>query len=147
MKSEWKDYLTSIGLRPVLLSRAETIIDFYSGILEIDPEYLFVSEYQGNDGSRQYESLWLCSSRFFCEAKNFTAEYDCDYVPYDGNFAQWSVLYKDFDWRDATEESRLTLDFLLNNDVYGKLQATGFNCNQLVKFLDLYIKPFVRDSR
>ena len=147
MDSHWKRYLKDIGLGKDLRARVESIIGFYIGVVEIEPDFLFVSEYRNRNQPREYESIWLCSDQFLCEAKNFTEMLCCDYVPFDATIKRWAVRYQDFDWESATDESRMALEFDFDNDVYGRLLASGRNCDKLAEFLNRYIKPRIRNSQ
>lgn len=140
MKSEWRDYLVSLGFADPLLERAEEVVHFFTDIVRIKPTRLFVSEYRDNDGP-VFNSLWLFSEDLICEAKDFFQQDRFDCIPLRNSMTGWEIVARNFDWISANESSRVTLTITFKHEVYGILQASGQNCLALVELLRSYIVP------
>jgi hypothetical protein len=63
------DYLTAMGFTESLFERVETIIQSLENICVDEIKDIHVSDFITDDGSRDYDSLWLFSDNFAMEAK------------------------------------------------------------------------------
>ena len=140
MRTEWSDYLRSLGFADPLMKRAETVVRFYTEIVQVNPSFLFVSEYRDQE-RRVFDSIWLCNEKLICEAKEFiqTDQFDC--VPLRNNIVRWETVSTNFDWVSANDGARFTLDIVFENNISGNFQASGDNCLRLVELLKEYITP------
>ena len=147
MKTEFKDYLSEIGISGAILDRVEEILKFYNEYLKFQIDEIFVCEYIDADGSRVFESLWFFNSDYCFEAKNFiiSENYDVDF--YKKQINSFNILKKDFNILEnvSNENSRLNLTFSFSPRRVGILKASKNNCKQIVKIIENFIKPNLKE--
>ncbi len=144
MKNEWKTYLESIGIQEPFLERAKEVIDFYQ---QIDPdqiEDIFVTEYFDKDGDRQYESLWLFSKTSVMEAKQFLTVDNFDWSPMENEVRYWCIKKEEYNFLEASNKSRMTLEFRISRPVGGIIKASQENCDYLKVLFLKYLIPNVK---
>lgn len=145
MKNKWQAYLETIGIQHMFLERVDDVLSFYQQVYPDQIEDIFVTEYFDKEGNRQYESMWLFSKHFAMEAKQFLVEDDFDSAPLQHQVKYWSIEKTDFDFRDATEKSRMLLNFHLLSGVAGALKASRENCNFLRDIFRKHVLPNALD--
>jgi len=142
MKAEWSKYLKSIGIKGPFLKRVEEVLDFYQQVYPNQIQDIFVTEYLGNDGNREYESLWLFSETFAMEAKQFLKEKDdYDSVSLRQQVEYWTIKKTEYDFHKASTKSRMMLKFELLSGVGGTLKASQGNCDYLKAIFSKHIIP------
>ena len=141
MKTEWLNYLESVGLEGIFLSRVEEVLNFYEQVYPDQIEDIFISEYVDNDRNRHYEGMWLFTENSFMEAEGFLNEHDFDSSPLKGEVSYWNIRKTEYNFRQATAESRMALDFSARTRVRGKLKSSGENCDKLKEIFLKYIIP------
>ncbi len=143
MKPEFIDYLESIGIKSgILLDRIESIHRFYVEMCPDEIAGIFVTDYIDSDGKREYEDLWFFSGRYVMEAKGFAAGRDeFVIVPIKGRVAHFRIKKRDYDFKVATDKSRLHLIFRLDNKAIADLKASKENCDALRDTILKRIKP------
>jgi len=102
-------------------------------------EEVFLSDYIKDDGTREYESVWFFSKGYCMEAHNFITENSIDIVPIRTNRLQ--VDLKDYDFKKATEKSRLRVLIQLGEALQGEIKAAKENCDVLRDITIRYFKP------
>jgi hypothetical protein len=142
---EFVAYLASVGIVDALRQRVESIYDFYRQICPEEVSGLFVTEYIKEDGTREYESLWFFSAGFVMEAKGFVTNDDFDMASLRGRVVHWQIQKSEYDFRNATERSRLHLEFALGDGVGGTLRSSKENCDRLRDVLRRYIVANMSD--
>ena len=146
MREEFIEYLKSIGLAEALCERIETIYEFYnSGICPDEITGIFVTDYITGDGTREYENLWFFSEKYAMEAKQFIKEDDFDITPIKNRIQYWRIKKQDYDFKKATEKSRLYLIFALDTGVRGEFKASKENCDYLIDIILKYVLPNLKD--
>jgi hypothetical protein len=144
MKAEFVAYLDSLEATDQVLTRVETILNFYKDLCPEDILDIFISEYIKKDGNREYQSLWLFSKRFMMEAKNFLIQDDFDIAPIN-NFVTYGDIQKnEYDFNTTSEGSRLFFKFSITDVVNGELKASKGNCNFLKAIILKYFMPNMR---
>ena len=144
MKSEWKEYLESVGFQDPLLQRAESAFRFYSDFTCLAIDLIFVSEYRDQE-KRIYESLWVFSENCAGETHLREKQEDFDLIRLQSNISRWIVQKTEFEFGDeATDASRLTASFATPSGVQGTLKASGTNCLRLAEVLQRFIIPGLR---
>ena len=102
----------------------------------------FVSETVGDDGTRQFESLWLFNRTSVMEAalrEDESAELDG--VRLDRALTRWAVKVRSFDLETWQPETRMSVDLWFSDEILGQLSASGANCLRLVTLLREYVVP------
>jgi len=144
MKAKYETYLKKIDLSSeTVKNNVELIIDYASKLCNDKIIDIFVNDYYEADGSRAYGSLWLISERYICEARNFrnTGEYDIDVAAIKDGITYFRTSIKDYDFKNAIKESRLTIECASESGTFFQLKASCENCNKLREVIDKYLKP------
>jgi len=144
MKSKFKAYLKEIDLSSeIIKNNVELIIGYANRLCKEEIIDIFVDDYYEADGSRGYGSLWLMSEQYICEARNFrnTVEHDIDVTSIKDAVIYFRVHIKDYDFENATKESRFMIECANETGTLFQLKASHENCNRLVEIVDNYIKP------
>lgn len=147
MNMDFKIYLESIGIGELFTKRVEDIYLFYSEILKkMNDEIrdIFITEYIKQDGSRQYDSLWFFSDKYFMEAKMFSSKDDFDFMPYACSLTYLRIEKQDYDFKKATEQSRLIVEYEIPYNKEGVLKASKGNCDKL---REITIKYFIPNTK
>lgn len=147
MKTEFKSYLNEIGISGAILERVEEIFKFYNEYLKFEIDEIFVCDYIDADGSRIYESLWFFSNKYCFEAKNFIISDNFDSDFYGKEVYTFNISKKDFNILEniSNDNSRLNLSFSFNPRRVGTLKASKSNCKQVVKIIENFIKPNLKE--
>lgn len=143
MQQKFTDYLESIGIKAgLLLDRIESIHEFYVEMCPDEIVDIFVTEYIDSDGKREYENLWFFSGRYVMEAKEFTTGRD-EFViaPIKDRVAHFRIKKLNYDFKAATDKSRLRLIFRLDNKVIANLKASKENCDALRDIILKHVMP------
>jgi len=145
MKEEFIRYLKSIGMTEPLHERIEEIYQFCTERCPDEIRDIFVTDYIKGDGSREYENLWFFSPKYCMEAKLFITKDDFDIVAIRNRVIRWAILKENYDFKKATEKSRLQLRFHLDTQVFGVLKASKENCDYLKEILVKYIAANLKE--
>ena len=141
MKEEFITYLESIGITKTLHKKIETIHEFYREICPDEITGIFVTDYIKEDGAREYENLWFFSEKYCMEAKLFITKDDFDITPIHKMVNYWKIQKQDYDFKKATEKSRLLLRLDLATDILGEFKAAKENCDYLRDIILKYVVP------
>ncbi len=137
-------YFDIIGLTNLFRDRANEVIDFYQNLYPNQLKTVFISEYIDSDGNRNFKNLWLLTNKHICEAKNFLKEDDFDSVTIKNSVKGWLLKKKNYDFKIATQKSRMTLNCFLSyaeSHFSCSMKASGENCGFLRDLLKEYIIP------
>ena len=143
MKKEFIDYLESIGIKEgVLLDRIKSIYEFYKDMCPDEIKDIFVTDYIDSEGKREYENLWFFSDRYVMEAKGFAVGKDnVDITPIKGRVEHCAIQKQGYDFKEATDESRLHLLFKLDTGAIADFKASKKNCDALRDIILKHVKP------
>lgn len=145
MREEFTKYLESIGITKALCERIETIYKFYQERCPDEITGIFITDYMKEDGSREYENLWFFSEKFVMEAKQFITKDDFDLTPIKKRVFYWRIQKQDYDFKKATEKSRLHLQFDYDIAIQGDFKATKENCDYLREIFHKYVAPNLKE--
>jgi hypothetical protein len=145
MKEEFIKYLESIGIANALRERIDTIYKFYQEIYPDEITDIFITDYIKEDGTREYENLWFFSEKHCMEAKRFITKDDFDIVPIKKRVNYWTIQKQNYDFKKATEKSRLYLKFDLDAGINCDFKAAKENCDYLRKIILKYIVPNLKE--
>jgi hypothetical protein len=144
MKTEFSEYFKSIGITEPVLTRIETIMEYSSQVCPNDEVMdVFVSEYVEQDGTRKYEDL-----RLFCKKRHFVAS---DFINKDEFYVTDPLAKiigikfeaKDFDFKKATDKSRLRIRRFYSYESLSEFKASMQNCDHLMRIYEKYILPYL----
>jgi hypothetical protein len=144
MKEEFVLYLESIGITNTLRDRIEAVHEFYQEICPDDITGIFITDYI-KKGEREYDCLWFFSEKYCMEAKQFILKDDFDITPLHKHVYYWRIQKQDYDFKEATEASRLHLVFHLDTGITGELKASGENCDYLRDITLEYVAPNLKE--
>ena len=142
MKQDFIEYFKLLGIQQPYIER---IKELYRVAKEISPaqiEDVFVSEYL-EDGVRRYENVWFFTSDSYyaLEAHDFIWNDHVDIAPITGRVKNLIIRKQDYDFKSATEESRLNIDFATDFGIRGAMKACKENCDHLKHIVLTYLKP------
>ena len=147
MKEEFVEYLKSIGVTEPLYERIKTVLEFYRKICPDEITSIFITDYIKDDGSREYEYLCFFSEKFFMDAKQFITKDDFSITPIKERLYHLTVLKEDYDFENATEKSRLNIEFYVDigTGVVVTLKASKENCGYLKDILLKHVVPNLKE--
>ena len=138
---KFAEYLESTGMTKTALARAEEVISFYVDNCPEKIERVFITDYVTEEGSREFESLWLFSPSLLMEASNFLSQDDFDFASVDTGITRLVTRKENYDFRQADGKSRLNVEFSLGTQISGQLKASGRNCDYLRDVLKQILLP------
>lgn len=134
-------YLKEVDIKTrALLKRIEFIYNLYGDMCPDDIEDIFVTDYIKADGTREYENLWFFSKNYCLEAKKFLTQLNLDITPIKNRITYWTVTAQEFDFKKASANSRLNLDFKTVQEIYGVFKSAKENCVYLQAIINKYVK-------
>jgi len=137
---KFDEYLNRMGITTdILKDRVKLAYNVASQMCPEEIEEVFVSDYIKDDGTREYESVWFFSKGYCMEAHNFITENSIDIVHI--KIKHIRVELKDYDFKKATEKSRLRVVILLGETIEGEFKAAKENCDVLRDITIKYFKP------
>lgn len=137
---KFDEYLNRMGITTdILKDRVKLAYSVASQMCPEEIEEVFVSDYIEDDGTREYESVWFFSKGYCIEAHNFITENSIDIVRI--KTKHLVVELKDYDFKKATEKSRLRVLILLGEAIQGEIKAAKENCDVLRDITIKYFKP------
>jgi len=145
MKEEFKKYLEDVDIIGAIGEKVERIYDFYREICPDEITGIFITDYIKEDGERVYEHLWFFSEKYCMEAKQFITTDDFDITPIKNQIIYWVLKKQDYDFKKATEKSRLYLKFKMETRIDGELKASKGNCDYLRDIILEYIKSNLKE--
>lgn len=143
MKQEFESYLNSIELSSeTIIKNVERLYQYASKLCPEEIKDMFVSDFIKENGSREYENLWFFSQNYMMEARNFRndREYDIDIAKYSEWISYYRTQLKDYDLVSASSESRMSLQFINNDNTTFMLKASRGNCDKLISVIENYVK-------
>lgn len=142
MIDKFKPYLETIGIyTPRLLALIDSIYRILSEMCPEEIQDIFVSEFIKDDQTREYQNLWFFSPSYVMEAKQFINTHDLDIAHILKGITYYRIRAKDYDFKVATEKSRLNLEFLTVNNITCDFKAGKENCDSLRQIILKYVKP------
>ena len=145
MREEFIKYLESIGITKTLHKRIETIYEFYQEIGKDEITSIFITDNMNEDGSREYENLWFFSEKYCMEAKQFITKDDFDIAPIKKRIYYCNIRKQNYDFKKATEKSRIYLIFRFDTGMGGEFKAAKENCDYLRKIIHKYVVPNLKE--
>ena len=131
MKEAFVQYLREISLTIPLIDRIDHVISSYAIFCPEVITQIFVSEFIKEDGTREYESLWLFSETFIMEAKRFVNQDNFDITPLKNRLNYIQIEKRDYEFTETTESSRLSIHFSSRDGISGDIKGSKVNCRYL----------------
>ncbi|MCK5827177.1 hypothetical protein KAH43_01530 [Candidatus Bipolaricaulota bacterium] len=144
MKAEFREYLVSIGITTEsLLSRIEALHNRAVALAGNEFDWMFMDEYRDEEGVRHYDTLKLLSKDSLSVAVARVVEEPTFNLAFTGPLARVAIRAKDFDFNEATEQSRLAIHGTHSEDFDATIEykASGKNCETLYALFVEYLRP------
>jgi hypothetical protein len=137
------DYLQSLNVSQPIFQRVHNVYDFFREMLpeDVDLVELFVTQYITEEGAREYENLWFFSDEYLMEAKDFLTVDEFDTIALNSNVRRWEIRGQDYNYRRATDKSRIFLHITFSDQIGADLRASQKNCDYLMAILKKYFVP------
>lgn len=146
MKGEFVKYFKSIGIMTQpLLNRIEQIYEFCSEICPDEIVDVFVDDYIKEDGTREYEDITFFSNKYLISVLQFLTKDESHLTPIKKKMLNCTIHKKDYDFKKATEKSRLYLNFNVDSGSVGKYKASKENCDYLKQIIFKHVIPNLKD--
>ena len=127
---------------PGAVARRVATLRAYYRALGIENTETFLSESLNAEGIRSYESLWLISrDAIFEAALAEDTDDEIDGVRMRAGLIRWVAKSRNYDFVEATADSRLQITLWFADELYGELKATGANCDRLRALVTRYVVP------
>lgn len=144
MEEKMKTYLEDIGIGKSIKKRVWEIYKFYEDICPEEVTQIFVTEYISEEGEKIYENLSFFSDSYGMEAKDFINKDDFDMVLLE-EMTYWNIKKNDYNFKTATEASRLYIELVLSSNTYYEFKASKNNCDYLKKlFIEFLLPKFLK---
>lgn len=143
MKEQFKCYLETIGASQKLIERAELLLEEAQSLYSIEMNDIIVCSYI-REQQEEFTSLWFITTDKLIECKNFLTETDIDLARYANNIKYFNLISKDYKVNEvASNASNVRVSLVLNDGLTSEFQASGKNCEYLVRFAQKYLIPHV----
>jgi hypothetical protein len=147
MKEEFDRYLKEIGIKEFFYERSVGVFNLFSNLIDEDIKDIFVSEFVDGEGKRIYSDMLLFTRCKIIEARQFLRANDYFFnclqnYPLSG----FDVQTTEYDFKTATEKSRLTMRATFGAALEISAQASGRNCDYLGGILRKYFFPSTGSS-
>lgn len=146
MTKDFSDYITSIGITTkALYERIADIYEFFNEIYSEEITGIFIDEYIKSDGAREYEAITFFSKRFSMSARSFISEDDFSVALIQKRIDYYSIRKENYDFKQATEESKCNIEAFLEGGATLKLKASKKNCDHLKEVFLEYVIPNLKE--
>ena len=145
MKEKFIKYLDCISMANAFRNKIETIYKLCKELCAEEITDIFITDYIKEDGSREYENLWFFSEKHCMEAKQFRTIDDFDIIPIKKRVTYWNIQKNNYDFKNATEKSRLFLRVNFEFGMGGDFKAAKENCDYLKKIILKYIMKNMKE--
>ncbi len=140
MKQGFMDYFKSLGMRRPYLDRTEELYRVADQISPAGIGDVFVSEYM-DDGVRTPQSVWFFTTDLgYAIEAHFIDNDQIDIFTIKGRVKNIVVRKKDYDFKSATEKSRLNVRLKTDLDIEREMKASKENCDRLWHIVLTHLK-------
>jgi hypothetical protein len=143
MKAEFLKYFREIGIREPILDRIQTLSDHIKTLIpDADFPDVVVNEIVDKSGNRIYQTLRFVSEDLGVTVINFVDKPEIT-INRPRNLPSVVFEAKDFDFKKANENSRVTIlaSYPFSNEKYVYLRGSGVNCDHIMYIYRKYIFP------
>lgn len=141
MKDEFTNYMKYIGLSPALTARVHSLYDCWRMLCPEEIEWMFINDFVDPQGARVFESLLFFSSHYVMEAKEFSSKDNFDMARLELPLILFSVQIHEYDFKHATDKSRIYFRASLTPSSFATLRASHENCDCLWQLIVHYFAP------
>ena len=115
------------------MDRVKELYELAVAVMNEEPIDAIIEDYINQDGTRVYSHLTFFSEHYFTGIANFLTEDTIFLHNLSRRIESMYISKRDYDFKQATEKSRLTLNFNYdsNNEMSGNFTASKENCDHL----------------
>jgi hypothetical protein len=136
-----EEYLAELSLTKTLRDRIATILEWYRALLPEPVARVFVSETVDQEGQHLFESAWVFTESFVCEADDFLHSNSFDAASTSLGITHWRFKFEEYEPGEATSTSRANLSFEFTSGISARLKASGANCEHLYALMKEFVLP------
>jgi hypothetical protein len=146
MKTEFQEYLTALQVSSVVLKRVDKLIELLHEIIPFEFSAIFLSDFITQDGTMQFDTLYLFSDKFILQARNFLQMDNFEIGALKECISTIEIQEQDYDFITTSEKSRLTIlaNLAVGPRMY-QFKGSRENCRYLKNIYDSYIQPNLGD--
>lgn len=146
MNEEFQLYLNNLKATSVVITRVENLIEILHEIVPINFTGIFLNDFITQDGTMQFDTLYLFTDVEILQARNFLQTDNFELGGYKKAVSSFEIQEQDYDFKMTSEKSRLTilLNLASGTRIY-QFKASRENCKYLKRILDLYLRPNIID--
>ena len=143
MKTEFTEYLQSLGFTDILLPRCNELFRMLSDIADEEILDIFVSEYFEEDGSRYYEDFRVFTKTYCLVGVNFLHEERLAIWKYENRYENINLRSTNYNFKEATALSNLAIHCTRESlqEASLILKSSRENCDHLYYIFKKYLKP------
>lgn len=143
--ADFSDYFTSLGIAKPIFDRIGILYDRALVLVpNFDLEQVMVNDYIESDGTRRYSDLRLYGKEYTFVMPDFVNS-DTILVNFNvRDLLSIRVESTDYDFKKATEKSRLHATTLYEFGGKGDLIAAKENCDHLIQVIEKVYKPMMK---
>lgn len=135
-------YLENVGLRSPLVERGVDIVDKWESLYGARPIDIVVDDERDESNARVYKDLWGLYPDFVVEQYTWTAgNFRGDVVSLESGIVRFEYTVRDYNFVEATDASRMTLEVDFQARVAGTVNVSGANCDHLLRLYREYFVP------
>jgi hypothetical protein len=144
MKEIFVTYLESIGMQGPRIRFVSENYEFIESqfvpLLKEEIADIFIEDTVSEDNKRMYENIYFITKSFFIEVKMSSGIGELNISPIQ-EVRFLNVRRKDYNFENATPESRMNIKFSFSDRGMAVLSASGTNCDKLKEIMHKYIIP------
>ncbi len=136
---QFERYFNVLGIDATKRMRIRVIFDFYKSISEDEIIDIFINTRINKDSETVFDSLFFFTEKSVMEAKSFLTkdQFDLDFLK--ERVAYWEITKENYDFENATADSRLSIFAKLKRPSVLNLTAEGNNCDELRRIFKKFI--------
>jgi hypothetical protein len=140
-------YMKDIAISDVVDRKISELTILYEKVFPEPIEEIFIECYLKTKNEYEYPSLQLFSKNYQCQIENFMTNNSLEIYPL-LSIDFINITPQNYDFTNASENSKLQIEYSVSYVMQTTLIAYGRNCNQLLKIMDTYLKPrFVSNKK
>lgn len=128
-------YLREIGLTQTAIDRAEQLVAEINTMLPAELERIYCNDTIEAAGIRSYSNLWLFTSSYISEIKQFMTSKQFDIIHKDSRFNYIDVTYDNWDGVGTTNDASRMIVNVMASPMQIRLFAVRNNCPHLLSIL------------
>jgi len=134
-------YCKSIGLTAPYLERTEALYEMINEAIKDEFVDIFIEDYIEQEGTRIYSCVSFFGKRFYAEIEEFLTKDEIVFCDINMIAKAIRVKKQDYDFKKATEKSRLNIDIIFDFHTTANLKASKENCDFLWNIINKYFIP------